>query len=53
MPRTPSDFVFSVPLRAWAEIDGRLIYLWCAVDAEGEVLDILVQSKWDKRRHRN
>jgi hypothetical protein len=30
-------------------IDGRLVYLWRAVDAEGEVLDILVQSKRDKR----
>jgi putative transposase len=26
-----------------------LVYLWCAVDAEGEVLDVLVQSKRDKR----
>src|SRR5215813_5300613 len=30
-------------------IDGRLVYLWRAVDAEGEVLDVLVQSKRDKR----
>ncbi|MEO6380648.1 MAG: IS6 family transposase [Nitrobacter sp.] len=30
-------------------IDGRLVYLWHAVDAEGEVLDVLVQSKRDKR----
>jgi len=30
-------------------IDGRLVYLWRAVDAEGEVLDVLVQSKLDKR----
>jgi putative transposase len=26
-----------------------MVYLWCAVDAEGEVLDLLVQSKRDKR----
>jgi DDE superfamily endonuclease len=26
-----------------------MVYLWCAVDAEGEVLDVLVQSKRDKR----
>jgi putative transposase len=26
-------------------IDGRMVYLWRAVDAEGEVLDVLVQSK--------
>jgi transposase-like protein len=25
-------------------IDGRLVYLWRAVDAEGEVLDVVVQS---------
>ena len=31
------------------KIVGRLVYLWCAVDAEGEVLDVLVQSKRDKR----
>ena len=30
-------------------IDGRLFYLWRAVDAEGEVLDVVVQSKRDKR----
>jgi len=34
----------------WAclKIDGRLVYLWRAVDAEGEVLDILVQTKRNK-----
>src|SRR5687767_1041671 len=31
-----------------AVIDGRRIYLWRAVDDEGEVLDILVQKKRDK-----
>jgi DDE domain len=30
-------------------IDGRLVYLWRAVDAEGEVLDVHVQSKRDNR----
>src|SRR4051812_6684470 len=30
-------------------INGRLVYLWRAVDAEGEVLEVLVQSKRDKR----
>ena len=29
----------------FTKIDGRLVYLWRAVDAEGEVLDVLVQSK--------
>ena len=31
------------------KIDGRMVYLWRAVDAEGEVLDVLGQSKRDKR----
>jgi putative transposase len=30
-------------------IDGRMVYLWRAVDAEGEVLDVLVQSKRNKQ----
>ena len=30
-------------------IDGRLVYLWRAVDAEGEVLDVVVQRKRDRR----
>ena len=29
----------------YLKIDGRLAYLWCAVDAEGEVLDVLVQTR--------
>lgn len=33
----------------YVRIDGRWVYLWRAVDAEGEVLDVLVQSKRDKR----
>src|SRR5436305_6581289 len=32
----------------YLEIDGRMVYLWRAVDAEGEVLDVLVQSKRNK-----
>jgi hypothetical protein len=31
------------------KIDGRMAYLWRAVDAEGEVLDVLVQAKRNKR----
>ncbi len=31
------------------EIDGRMVYLWRAVDAEGEVRDVLVQAKRNKR----
>ena len=30
------------------KIDGRLVYLWRAVDAEGEILDVLVQAKRNK-----
>ena len=33
----------------YLRIDGRLVYLWRAVDAEGEVLDVLVQAKRDRR----
>jgi transposase-like protein len=29
------------------KIDGRPVYLWRAVDAEGEVLDVLVQTRPD------
>src|SRR5919199_5439909 len=29
-------------------IAGRQMYLWRAVDSEGEVLDVLVQRRWDK-----
>ena len=32
----------------YLKIAGRLVYLWRAVDAEGEVLDMLVQSKRNK-----
>src|ERR1039458_9732738 len=32
---------------AYLKIDGRMVYLWRAVDAEGEVLDVLVQSRRD------
>jgi transposase-like protein len=32
----------------YLKIDGRMVYLWTAVDAEGEVLDVLVQSKRNK-----
>ncbi len=30
------------------KIDGRMVYRWRAVDAEGEVLEVLVQSKRNK-----
>jgi putative transposase len=33
----------------YPKICGRLVYLWRAVDAEGEVLDVLVQSRRNKQ----
>src|SRR6202451_2945545 len=33
----------------YLKIDGRMVYLWRAVHAEGEVLDVLVQSRRNKR----
>ena len=32
----------------YLKIDGRMVYLWGGVDAEGEILDVLVQSKRNK-----
>jgi putative transposase len=32
----------------YLKIDGRMVYLWRAVDVEGEVLDVLVQSRRNK-----
>jgi putative transposase len=36
----------------FVSIGGKWMYLWRAVDAEGEVLDCLVQSRRDKRAAR-
>ena len=36
----------------FVRIGGKPMYLWRAVDAEGEVLDVLVQAKRDKRAAR-
>ena len=33
----------------YLKIDGRLVYLWRVVDAEGEVLDVLVQTRRNER----
>ena len=33
----------------YLKIDGRMVYLWRAVDAEAEVLDVLVQTRRNKR----
>jgi transposase-like protein len=35
----------------YLKIDGRMVYLWRAVDAEGEVLDVLVQTRLTWRFH--
>src|SRR5665811_1338297 len=32
----------------YLRINGRMVYLWRAVDAEGEVLDVLIQSRRNK-----
>jgi putative transposase len=32
----------------YLKINGRMVYLWRAVDAEGEVLDVLIQARRDK-----
>src|SRR3974390_3554833 len=32
----------------YLKIDGQMVYLWRAVDSEGEVLEVLVQSKRNK-----
>src|SRR5277367_2814383 len=32
----------------YLKINGRMVYLWSAVDAEGEVLDVLVHSRRNK-----
>src|SRR5208282_6334911 len=32
----------------YLKIGGRMVYLWRAADAEGEVLDVLLQSKRNK-----
>jgi putative transposase len=46
--RSQRNYEFAMD-KVYIKIDGRLVYLWRAVDAEGEVLDVLVQSQRDKR----
>src|SRR5277367_3246266 len=46
--RRPRPHTIWHPDEAYLKIDGRMVYLWRAVDAEGEVLDVLVQSKRNK-----
>jgi transposase-like protein len=33
----------------YLKINGRMVYLWRAVDAEGEVLDVLIQSRRNRK----
>ena len=35
--------------RLYLTIDGRMVHPWRAVEAEGEVLDVLVQTRRNKR----
>ena len=46
--RRPSSGVWHLD-EMFVRIGGRQMYLWRAVDNEGEVLDVLVQSRRDKR----
>ena len=54
-PRIAADYASvdqsSILLGIWtrsSKIDGRLVYLWRAVDAEGEAPDVLFQSRRNK-----
>jgi transposase-like protein len=46
--RRPKPHSIWHPDEVYLKIDGCMVYLWRAVDAEGEVLDVLVQSKRNK-----
>jgi len=46
--RRPKPFTTWHLDEIYLKIDGRMVYLWRAVDAEGEVLDVLVQPKRNK-----
>lgn len=41
------------PDEVFVSINGKQMYLWRAVDGEGEVLDILVQKRRDKKPPRS
>ena len=45
--RDPSSEIWHLD-EMFVKIAGRQMYLWRAVDSEGEVLDVLVQSRRDK-----
>ena len=46
--RLPVTASLPTLFEVYLKIDGRLVYLWRAVDAEGEVLDVLVQTRRNK-----
>ena len=46
--RRPKPHTTSHLDEVYLKIDGRMVYLWRVVNAEGEVLDVLVQSKRNK-----
>ena len=43
--RRPKPHTTRHPDEVYLRIEGRMAYLWRAVDTEGEVLDVLVQAK--------
>jgi putative transposase len=47
--RWPTPHIVWYLNEAYLKIDGRLIYLWRAVDADSEVLDVLIQSRRSKQ----
>jgi putative transposase len=47
--RRPKPHMTSHLDEVYLKIDGRMVYLWRAVDAEGEALDVLVQTRRNKR----
>jgi putative transposase len=46
--RRPKPYTIWHLDEVYLKIAGRMVYLWRVVDAEGEVLDVLVQSKRNK-----
>jgi putative transposase len=47
--RRPKPHTTWHPDEVYLKINGRMVYVWRAVDAEGEVLDVLIQSRRNKR----
>jgi putative transposase len=47
--RRPKPHTTWHPDEVYLKINGHMVYVWRAVDAEGEVLDVLIQSRRNKR----